>query len=161
MSARDVITIFVAFVFAIALGLFLIQFMSDTTSDKLVMAESFNESTEAVDSINAFKQNVTSKFDYLFFMVFMGLIISLLIVSWVFAGEPIFTFLYVIVMMFSLVLSPIFSNVFTTVTENANFGTLINSYPITTHIMNNLPIYVVVVGLLGFLVMYGKPRVLE
>ena len=95
--------------------------------------------------------------DYLVLMALFGLIIGDIILSWIFGGNPIFMFLYIIIYILAVFISPIFSNVWTTMTIVSQFNQTLSIFPITNHIMGYLPQYVAIIGLIGMLVMFGKP----
>ena len=156
MSARDVLTVFGVMVFALAVGLFLIKFVSDDLVDNMLANEQINQTEGTVDALTAVKTDVTSKFDWVFFSLFAGLILVMLILSWIFAGNPIFMILWVIVLLLSMLLSPILSNVWSTLIEHAQFGTLSLSFPITNHVMTYLPLYLAVVGIAGLVLMFSR-----
>lgn len=157
MAARDIIAIFVVVMFATGLGLFLMRFTGDLLVDAMLANNSdFNQSEASRGALESVKEDVTAKFDYLFLMFFFGMIIVMLIVSWLFGAEPVFIFLFIIVMILALILAPIFANIWTSVSTHASFGTTITQFPITNHILQNLPIYVTLVGLLSIALMFGK-----
>lgn len=156
-SVRDVILIGVL-VFAVAIGLFVINFMMGQTVSKITTNPSINSSAASLSAFQSITTKITPKFDYLVFAFFIGLVLALVITGYFIGGNPIFMFIYFIGIVLAVVLSAVLSNVWEQVISSPTFGTTISSFPITNHLMSYLPIYMAVVGFIGIVVMFAKPQ---
>lgn len=154
-TVRDV-AIAGAVFFAMGLFLFIVHFMNDTMRDEMLANPNVNISSEVEDAFNSVDQ-VNMRLDWIFLGFFIAYIIATLITAWLVGGHPIFMVAYIIVIIVSVAISPFLSNAWEDITQSAVFGVTINSFPITNHILTTLPYYVVVLGLIGFVVMFGKP----
>lgn len=155
MAARDILVIG-AVVFAFALVLFVIFFASNTIISSMVGISAINQSNATVEVLTS-TASMTNQFDYVVFGLFIGMILGLLITSWYVAGNPIFTIAYFLVVTVGVLISAIISNVWETTTQASVFGSTIASFPITNHLMTNLPMYMAVIGFIGIVIIFGKP----
>ena len=156
MAARDVALIG-ALIFILGMGLFVIHFSMSTMTTAMLNETSINQTEGAVDSLEGIQNNVLARLDYVVVSVFFILILVLIISGWFVGGNPIFMFIYFIVVVIGTLMSILLSNVWETVTQSASFGSTITAFPITNNIMLNLPIYVAVIGFIGLVVMFAKP----
>lgn len=154
-SARDVVLVGVL-LFTIALGMFIFHFVASTMTDAFLDVPKINESTESKHVFNYFS-NISARFDYIVLVVFLGLALSMVIAGWLVGGHPIFMFFYFIVIVVAVALSTVFANTWETVTQASVFGLTINHFPLANHLLLYLPIYVAIVGIVGIVVMFGKP----
>ena len=159
MAARDILYI-VIIIFMFAIGFFVIHYVVNQTVNRMVTNTVINSSASAVDAINTSK-TMANKLDYIILGVFIAVILGLIITGWFIGGNPIFMFIYFIVIIIAIVLSMIFSNVWATVSEMSIFGTTINYFPITNHILSHFALYIAVIGILGLIVMFAKPFVAQ
>ena len=155
MSAQDVIYVAAA-VFAAGLGLFLISWTSTMFIDRFQNSSEVN-GTAADTALEAVQSNVISKFDYIVFGFFIALVLGLLITSWLIGANPLFMFVYFIVVTIGVIISTILSNVWESITTNARLVGTLAAFTITNHLMTYLPLYVAVVGVIGIIIMYAKP----
>lgn len=142
------------FVFAV-MGLVMF-YIANTMKVSLLANEQINSSANAVTSIQA-TDNATSRIDYLFSGIFVGLLLALMISGWYIGGEAIFMFIYIIVTVISVAISMVLSNVWVEIAQTPTFMTTANTLVITNHIMNLLPVYVSVAAFIGIIAMFAKP----
>ena len=159
MSARDTITIAVT-LFAIAIGLFIINYMGTTVVDQLTAAPVINESSGAVTAISSI-DTVVARLDFMVLALFFGLVLGLLITSWFIGGHPVFMVVYGIFCMLTVLISSILTNVWEQFVAVTILASTLAAFPITNHLMTNFPVYMVVVSFIGFLVMFAKPYIQE
>lgn len=155
MAAKDVILTGIL-VFIFAMGFFVVFFVSNQVTTKMMGIAAINESQAAVDALQG-SQAVSQKMDYVVFGVFIGLILALIITSWYIGANPIFMFIYFLVIVLGVTFSTVLSNVWETVTQSSIFGTTVNYFPLSNNILTNLPLYTAVIGFLGLVVMFAKP----
>lgn len=100
-----------------------------------------------------------NKLDYIFFILFIGLMLSIIIASFFIPANSIFTFIYFIALVVIVATSAILSNVFEKITANGYFNAIATTnLPITNYLMNNLPMYVTIVGFIAMVLLYAKPQ---
>lgn len=155
MTATDAVYISVM-VFALALGLLIIGFVSVTLTSHLANTTAFSADPYAKAAIEG-TSHVTDKLDYLVMTVFLGMVLALIITSWYIGASPVFFFLYFVVILMGIVIGAILSNTWETVSTKALFSTVLGSFPMTNHILMYLPLYIAVVGFLGMTIMFAKP----
>lgn len=155
MAARDTVLIGVL-VFMFAIGFFVIYNISNTVIDTMVSIPVINSSPSAVEALQG-AQNVTNRMDYVIFGLFIGLVIALIITGWFIGGNPIFMAIYFLVVVMGVTFSTVLSNVWETTSQASIFGSTVTHFPITNNLMNNLPLYIAVIGFLGLVVMFAKP----
>lgn len=157
MSARDVLIAGII-VFSLGLGLFIIHSIMSTTVDNMISVGEINESENVVTALEGI-DNITARFDYLLLGVFIALILGIIITGWFIAGNSIYMFIYFIVIILGVVISALLANVWEEVSQASIFGTTISSFPITNNILMNLPIYLSILGFIGIVIMFAKPRI--
>jgi hypothetical protein len=159
MAVRDVILIG-TLVFAVGIAMFVLFFSTRTVMNQMLQIPAFNQSEPASQAIQG-SIKVTSQMDYVVFGLFIGLVLGLIITSWYIAGNAIFMGVYFLVVIINVVVSVILTNVWESTTQASIFGATIASFPITNQLMSNMPIYMLVVGFIGVVVMFAKPAPTE
>lgn len=154
-SAKDLIVIS-GILLAVGLLIFIVNFAARTMVTQIVAIPQVNSSQAAVDAFNNIETS-TNKFDYLFFGLFIGLVLTALITGWFVGGDPIFMVMYFLVAVLAVIASTIISNVWYDASNSSVFGVTLNYFPITNHILSNLPIYITVIAILGTVVMFSRP----
>jgi len=157
MAVRDVIFIEVI-LFVIAIGFFVIKFTADTIITSMVAIPSINSSSSTVAVFQGTQDKVTDNLDMLVMGLFIGLTLALIITSWFIGGNPIFAFIYTIIVIIAVVLSTVLASTWQNITTAAVFGTTVSGMPITNHLISWLPLYVAIIGFIGLIVMFAKPR---
>lgn len=155
MAARDVILMGVI-IFALGIGFFVFHYAFNTTVDQLVATSAINSSNATVTSLQG-AQALTARLDYVIFGVFIGFILGIIITGWFVGGNPVYMFIYFLVVTLAVIVATVLSNVWEEVTSMVVFGTTIGEFPITNNLITNAPLYLAVVGILGMIVMFGKP----
>jgi len=153
-TARDIVLIGVL-VFTLGLALFITHYMMSQSVDRMLLNTEINESA-ALSPLQSIGDNILPKFDYIVFVFFIALLLSLIISSWFVAGNPIFMFAYFLILTIAVALSAVFSNVWAKFTQDY-FGTTVTHFAITNNILTYLPLYIAVVGFIGIIVMFAKP----
>lgn len=159
MAARDVILIG-ALVFMFAIGFFSSFYALNEGFDAMLENEVINSSSQTFSSLQA-AQDLTGRFDYIIFAIFIAMILGLIISGWFVGGHPIFMFAYFLLVLVGVILTAVFSNAWDTISTLSVFGTTIASFTITNNLLSYLPIYISVAGFLGLVVMFAKPYIAE
>jgi len=94
--------------------------------------------------------------NYIFLAVFFGLLISLIITSFLTPTHPIF-FIFAIIIFIALVLvSVVLSNAYEAITSSATFTSAVSHMPIMDYIMLHLPLIAIVVGILAAIIIFSR-----
>jgi len=157
MAARDILFIAIL-LFGFAIGFLMVHLVVTSVVDRMVAVPTINESSSALESIQMSK-TLLGRLDYVVFGLFIGLVLSLIITGWFVGSNPLFMFVYFLVVVIGVVLSTVLANVWEDVSQMSTFGATVLSFPITNHLLLNLPMYVGVVGFIGIVVMFAKPYV--
>jgi hypothetical protein len=144
--------------FFIGIFSFIGVFVFGQIRDRLVVSPVFNETPEAIQSLNDVN-NRTGMFDFFGLAIFIGFTISIMVTGWFIGGNPLFMIVYFLVLVALVVVGMVLSNVWETFTQAGSFGYLTSPLPITNHLITYLPIYMVVVAFLGMVAMFGKPYI--
>lgn len=155
MSARDVAVVGVL-VFALGIAFFIANFALNTSIDAMITKPHINDSASAVSALNSTK-DVAGMFDYVVAGFFFALTLAMFITGWFIGGNVIFMAIYFLIVIISVLISGILANFWVDFSNASVFGTTLTLFPITNHLLSNLQIYVVVVGLIGMVVMFAKP----
>jgi len=157
-TARDVLFIAVI-IFGLAISFFVIHYMMADTVERMINIPAINQSSSAVTALEGINV-VTNRLDYVIFGVFLALVLGLIITSWFIGGNPIFMFVYFIVIVVTVVISTVLANTWEMVSQMSTFGTAtFNAFPLTNNLMLYLPIYISVIGFIGVVVMFAKPAI--
>lgn len=157
MAARDILIIGVI-LFTIAVGFFIIKFTADTIVSRMVAIPLINQSTATVEALQGANNKLNVGYDYLLLGLFIGLSLALIITGWFIGGEPIFAFIYILIVILGTVFSTVLSYVWNQITGMAVFGSTLAGMPISNHLISYLPLYIAIVGFIGLVVMFAKPK---
>lgn len=97
--------------------------------------------------------------DYVFLCAFIGIILMVIITSWLVAGNPLFLIIFILMMILGVAIGAAFSNAFETMAANPNLASVISVFPITVYIMSHLPYFVSVLGFISIIVTFAKPSI--
>lgn len=154
MAAEDVVFSAVV-VFVLAIAFFAGHFIINEVYNDAKVNPQINSSSGAVAAMeNA--QNLTARFDYVILAVFIGLCLGMIITGWFIGGNPIFMFIYFLIVLISVIISAVLSNIWYDVSNTSTLVATLSSFPITNHIVLALPLYIGIVGFIGIVVMFGK-----
>jgi len=99
-----------------------------------------------------------SIFDYGIIFMFIGLISAFIISAVFIQTHPAFYFVIILGFVLMTVFGAIFANFYYGMSETESFETITERLPLTTHLMNKLPYYMVASMFIGALVLYAKFR---
>jgi hypothetical protein len=159
MSARDVVLIGVV-VFAFAIGFFILSFTTGQVFDSLKSVEAINSSDQAVAAWNG-TETALARLDWAVFGIFIGMVLAILVTGFFVGGHPIFMFFYFILIVIGVILAAVLANVWENVSTASVFGTHVLQYNITNNLLLYLPYYIAVVGFLGVVIMFAKPKLVS
>ncbi len=125
--------------------------------DQATNITSFNSSLDAVEALDA-TADLTDRFDYVVFVLLVGLSLAIIITGYLVPAHPIFAFIYFIALVILVAVSAIFSFAWETFSTKAIFVSTVDQLPIIDLIMTNFPVYITIIGFIGMMVMFAKPR---
>jgi len=147
--------IFLVFIFIFAIGLFVMAFVIPEIADGLSGA-SLNESSggaAAIDELAEFGANGMQKG---FFLLFIGLIMSTMITSFLTRSHPIFLFMYIFFLGVTLFLGGYLGNAFEQFISSPVFADTIGTQGLISTVMQNIVIISLVVGALSMIIVFSK-----
>jgi hypothetical protein len=97
-------------------------------------------------------------FDYGILTLFVGVLISLLITSYVLQTNPALFFIVVLVVGIMGAVAGYFSNAYNTFINDSTFTTISSNFPVTNFLMNNYLIIVIITVFLMLIVFFAKPN---
>ena len=148
------VMIFLITIFILAIGLFFMIFIIPYISGGLATSGLNNslEGAAAIQSLTGF----TATVDNGFLMLFVGLIISVLITSFLVRTHPIFIILYILFMVLTIIISFYLGNAYYDMVQNPILSTaLVNSNYINL-IMSHIAEITVAVGILSIIIVFSK-----
>lgn len=152
-SMLDMIFIPVA-LFIIAIGIFVAAVLFEDLST----ASIFTDTTEGA---NALSQGVAAvnTFNYGFLIIAFGLGAGAIAYGYLYPSHPIFIILGIVMLVFSMIVTPIISNAFGTFTSESEIAGITSNFPFITWFMGDpLPIFTAVFGFILIIVMYSRLR---
>lgn len=103
--------------------------------------------------------NVTTAFnmfDTLFVMLQLGLMIGVVVSFFYLDSHPIYFFFSLFLLAFALILGAQFSNMWFELGQMSQLNATMANYPQGDWLMDNMPLLLLVTGLIGLAVLYGK-----
>jgi len=150
-SILDVLILGIA-LFILAVGIAVAAIVASSVKT----ASAATLSSEAAQ--NALQQgiNAVGTFNYGFVIVAVGLGLSSVILAILVPSHPIFMVVSIICLMIYMVVLPALSNAFGLLQENPNFVSVSSDFLLMNAIMNNLPLFGLVFGVLIIIAMYTR-----
>lgn len=142
----------------IALAMFMLGFgtlIAYTIITEVISTTSFS-STAAGVLVNA--QSAVATFNLGFIIIFVGLAATTIILAYMVPSHPIFIVTGVLTLVVLMVLIPMFSNAFGVMAADSQLSAAAASFPMITHIMESMPLWTAVIGMMVIIVMYVKWR---
>lgn len=147
--------IFLVSITILAIGIFVFAFVIPTISNGLAEAGLNNsvEGTGAIAQMNNLGTNVLQKG---FFLLFVGLIMSTMITSFLARTHPIFLFLYIIFLGITILLATYLGNFYETLTNTQIFADTLASQTLINLVMSNIVKITLGVGALSMVILFSK-----
>lgn len=149
--------IFMITVFILAIGFFIFAFIIPEITDGLSEA-GLNESQEGFDAIQAVEEIGTVTIQRGFFFLFVGLIISVMITSFLSSTHPIFFFMYILFLAVTIFVATYLGNAYTQLTSNPIFAERMADQTLINVVMDNIILITLAVGALSFIIIFAKFR---
>lgn len=149
------VMIFMITVFILAVGLFILMFIVPTISNGLRNA-GLNNSAEGINAINSMDYFSTHTINNGYLMLFVGLLISVMITSFMVRTHPIFLFLYILFLGVSILLAFYLGNIYHDLTANPIFSNMVNTATYSNLIMSHIAEITLAVGALSMIIVFAK-----
>ncbi len=96
--------------------------------------------------------------DYIFVTVLVMLVILFVVSIFMINTHPIFFVISLLLLIIGIVVSAIFSNTSNSMYSESIFTTSEQTFTFTTSIMDNLPIWILIIGVIGLIAIYAKTK---
>lgn len=147
--------IFLITIFTLAVGLFTFTFIIPAITSGLRLA-GLNSTTEASNAIDQMDTIGTSTINNGFMMLFVGLILSVMITSFLVRTHPIFLFLYIFFLAITLLLSFYLGNAYNTIITTPIFANTVQNASFITLVMSHIAEICLAVGALSMIIVFAK-----
>jgi len=151
MAITD-LPVIIVFVFIIAFMFVIGAMLKDAIFPKMKLA--MPSASGIFDTVS----NAFGVLDYVFMITAFGFGIATILLAFQIDTHPAFFFISLFITIISLILSPIFSNVFGIIAKNPTFSAAAESFPFIRQVMQNLPIFILVIGSMVSIVLFAKIR---
>lgn len=125
--------------------------------DDALTANTQINGTSALQDFQEQKDAFKNTWDYTFLTVMIASMIGLLILSWYLDSNPAVFFVLIFIVVVVAGLAGFLSNAFADIAGDALLGGSFDNFPITSFIMNNYMMFIIVQVFLMMLVFFGKP----
>ncbi len=153
-SIQDVF-FFVIFVVGFALFLILVSYVMNEVSGELLESK-LNES-EAARNALGYTETLTAQFDSVWLFVFVGLLMGVLISSFMIKSHPIFIPIYIIFLGVAVLVGVIMNNIYLDFTANATLAATAATHVFANAIINNYVLVIIGVGVLSMIIIFARP----
>jgi len=147
--------IFLVTIFILAIGLLVFAFIIPAISDGLSTAE-LNESSEGFDAIEELSEFGVSGLQKGFFFLFVGLVMSMMITSFLTRTHPIFLFMYIFFLGITVFVGGYLGNAFEQVASNPALVDTLGSQGLISTVMQNIVLITLVTGALSIIIVFAK-----
>jgi hypothetical protein len=147
--------IFLITIFVFAIGLFIMAFIVPQVANGLKTA-GMNNTSEGTNAINQMSIIGTSTMNNGFMILFVGLIMSIMITSFMVRTHPIFLFLYIFFLVITLLVSFYIGNAYHQFADNPLFADTLNNTGFITLVMNHIAEISLAVGALSIIIVFAK-----
>lgn len=147
--------IFLITIFILAVGFFVMIFVIPAISSGLRNA-GMNSTTEGSNAINSMESIGTGTINMGFMLLFSGLVISMMITSFLVRTHPIFLFLYILFLGITLLLGLYLGNAYYALEQNPALASAIPHAGFIHLVMNNIVLITLAVAALSMIIMFSK-----
>jgi len=149
-----------AFVFFAAIFIFILYFAFNQAKPELASVLDSNlpagyTGTNSTTMLNKISGTV-KMFDVLFPFIIVGLVIMLMVSAMFVQSHPVFFVITVIILGVAVLLGVVFSNTYQQITEDSNFASTVDDFPITNVFMKYLPILIGTIVIVTAVVIFVK-----
>ena len=110
------------------------------------------------ESFDATANTAENTFSALWYIMFAGLLLGLLITAWNMPTHPIYVPIFIILLVAAVIVGVALSNVYEELYDVAEFSDAADTQTSISFIMVNLPYIALVVGIIALVVTFAKPK---
>lgn len=142
-------------IFVIAIAFLVLGYIAPLIANEMQSSD-IGTVTQASKAINKTTTMVNTAIDPVFMIIFVGLIIGIVITGFLITVHPVFIPIFIIFIAIAIVLGVIFSNVYEELSTTSALNETAARYTFSTAIMNNLPIIILVIGIVSMVIIFSK-----
>lgn len=94
--------------------------------------------------------------DYMVLIIFFGLALGVIISAFWVQTHPAFFFMSLLLLVIAIFIAPSISNAYMTFENDSVMGTTAASFPMSSYIMEYLPLFIAIIGTITLIVLYMK-----
>lgn len=147
--------IWVITIFVLAVGLFIIIYIVPQISGGLRTA-GLNNSAEGTSAIASMEGMAGGTINFGFMLLFIGLVMSLMVSSFLVRTHPIFMFMYIFFLGLTLFIGIYLGNAYNTLMTNPIFASAISNASFINLIMGHIVEITLAVGALSMVILFAK-----
>jgi len=142
---------------AFAFFLLIVGYISTEISGEL--KAKFNSSTEEVNTAFDTTTNVArNTLSALWYIMFAGLLLGLLVTSWYMPTHPVFVPIFIILLVINIIVGVALSNAYEKLYGITTLADIASTQTSIEFMMCNLPYLALIVGAIGLIVTFAKPK---
>lgn len=155
-SVRDILVISIV-LFAVGISIVFAVDIGHKVNSNLISIPVINNSAEAT-SVVTHADAAINMSDYIYLAGFIGFAIAIIIFGWLSSSHPIWAPIYFFILIIFVFIAIILQLVWNDIYTNPEVLVGAANLPITTFILSHLGMLMCAIGLIGILVMFGKPQ---
>jgi|7_EtaG_2_1085326.scaffolds.fasta_scaffold00845_21 hypothetical protein len=159
-NVPDLIYILVI-LFSLGITIIIASMFYGQYTDSIALNPAFNNTVNT--NVEASAETMLAAWDYLFIFIFIGLVISTIVLGFRIQTHPVFFFISLILLIVVTILAGSLSNVyeqFTTGT-NSEIATTAATYTAMNFLFAHLPLFLCFIGVVIMVIFYAKDRFME
>lgn len=153
-----IISIITLIIFLVTFSIFLIITYYVTDQIEGAIRNSSMNDSEAVRDVLGEQSNINAQLDNVYMILFAGLCLSVLLVSFIIDANPIWIPIYIILFGSTILVGVIMNRVYVEFYNNATLTTIAQLQTYQTAIMSNFIPIILGIGVLSMIIIYGKWR---
>jgi len=116
-----------------------------------------SDRVEINQSFDATMNTARNTLSAVWFIVFLGLLLGILITSWNIPSNPIFVPIFVILLVITVIVGSVLSGAYEEIYEVTEFASISASQSAVYFVMSNLEYTALIIGLISLIVTFAKP----
>ena len=154
-SAKDMMFVLVA-IFLFAFITMLMMGVYSSYTESLEGHETFNNTVN--NAVEESAMTTLNAFDYIFMFFILGLIIMVIASTFTIRTHPLFFFVSLLLLIITVIIGGVFSQVFETSAEADIMQEGVNEYSVIPFVMDHLPTIILMVGVILVVILYAKTK---
>ena len=153
--------IFLCIIFLVTAIFFLVLFKTyDVINTNMQDSDSMTNSSKVLMNTTFNMLSTGSLLDYGFFVIFFMFIVGILLLAYTVRFSAGFLVLFIILLIITVIIATQFSSAYHNIANSTAFTNastnITAAFPMQNYIMNNLPSFMLVIGIIFAVIMYGK-----